>query len=206
MQLKRARWPLLALVVVFGANATAQDESGVSCVTNPNQEVRIASLPSITAQSKGDSSVAIAAVATAVMDSDVCCGRNSALEDRITTAPKSSLKELGERLRGKHYLDSGYSIVIDDQYWSGASANAEIIITALDSQRPLLMDWNNRLYVVYGAAFDETVCTSGTTAHSIHTLMLVDVRYSDQRRYITFDRQTDDWNKVAGILTLEVKR
>jgi hypothetical protein len=150
-------------------NAHSQSE-GVLYVVHPNQEVKVVALPSAVATSTSESAVLAASIATALMEPDVCCGRNSALEDRIPSARGLSLKELGERLRGKHYLDDGLPILIADQYWSGASVKAEDIISSLMTQHPLLMDWNGRLYVLYGAVFDEYIYFSGPTARNPHPL------------------------------------
>jgi hypothetical protein len=38
---------------------------------------------------------------------------------------------------------------------------------------------------------------------SIFKIFLLDPRFSDQRREVSFDRQTDDWGKVQGLLTLK---
>jgi len=84
--------------------------------------------------------------------------------------------------------------------------NAEDIIGSLIAQRPLLMDWNGHLYVLYGAIFDDYKYYSGADEHVIHTLLLVDTRFSDDRRYVTFNRQTDDWAKVSGLLALTITR
>jgi hypothetical protein len=114
--------------------------------------------------------------------------------------------ELGAKIRGKHYLDSGGSIVVTDQYWPGASVNPGGIIGSLVAQRPLLMDWDGHLYVVYGALFDEYRYDDGRLEWVIKKLSLVDTRFSDKRRYVSFDRQTDDWGKVTGLLALTITR
>jgi len=186
-------------------SADAQTESD-GYVVHPYQEVRVASLPSTVADSTSESAVLAASVATAVMKPDVCCDRRSALEDQVASANKASLKELGEKLRGKHYLDSGSPILVADQYWSRSSVSAEDIIGSLMAQRPLLMDWNGRLYVLYGAVFDEYKYYSGKSTHVIRALLLVDARFSDRRRYVSFNRQTDDWGKVTGLLALAITR
>src|SRR5208337_351302 len=123
---------LLLIVISCCVNADCQQIEGDTVyVFHPNQEVRVASLPSVVAASTSDSAVLAASVATAVMERDVCCDRNSALGDRVDSGGKLSLKELGEKLRGKHYLDSGSLIVVTDQYWPGASATPETIISSL---------------------------------------------------------------------------
>jgi hypothetical protein len=196
---------LLLILVSFGVNTGSQTD-GDSYVFHPNQEVRVAALPSVVAASTSESATLAASVATAVMERDVCCDRNSALEDQVASSGKLSLKDLGEKLRGKYYLSSGLPILVDEQYWPAASVNPEGIIGSLMAQRPLLMLWNDRLYVMYGAIFDEYKYYSGANVHVIRTLLLVDTRFSDQRRYVSFNRQSDDWGRVTGLLALTIKR
>jgi hypothetical protein len=43
----------------------------------------------------------------------------------------------------------------------------------------------------------------GGRTDSIFKIFLLNPRYSDQRREVIFDRQTDDWGKVQGLLTLK---
>jgi hypothetical protein len=205
--------PLSALTLLFITivscclDANSQENGLGPYVFLPNQEVRVVALPSAVAASPSEADVLTANVATAMLERDVCCGRNSALEDRIPSAKGLSLRELGEKLRGKAYLDDGSPILVADQYWSGASIRADDIISSLMAQHPLLMNWNDQPYVLYGAVFDEyRYYESGYRVHVIRTLLLVDTRFSDRRRYVSFNRQTDDWGKVTGVLALSNTR
>jgi len=38
---------------------------------------------------------------------------------------------------------------------------------------------------------------------AIRTLLLLDARFSDERRQVTFNRLSDDWGKVQGLLMLK---
>ena len=183
-----------------------QQDTSQGYVFHPNQEVRIRSFPTIVADSSADSDVVAASVASAVNSPDVCCGRNSALIDQVTSISGFSLKDLGRKLRSKHYFDRGLSFTVTDQYWPGSSVNAEAIIGTLTAQHPLLTVWNGHLYVMYGAVFGEYLYNDGSSMHVIQKLLMVDTRFSDDRRYVSFDRQTDDWNKVTGLLSLAVTR
>jgi hypothetical protein len=196
----------LLLILLCQVTIPGQDMPGGWVLTRPNQEVRVASLPAIVAVSKDIPDVILASVAIATMDPAVCCGRKSALEDQAELAAGTSLKQLGEKLRGRHYLDSGETIVVADRYWSGASVNAEEIINSLVTQRPLLMDWDGNIYVLYGAVFDEYRYSDGGISDVIKKLLLVDARFSGKRRYTSFNRATDDWGKVAGLLALTISR
>jgi hypothetical protein len=200
------RFSVAPLVVAWcSANALAQTPTQ-GYVLHPHQEVQVASLPSIVADSKADTDVLAASLATAVADPEVCCGRRSALEDQVAAVSHSSLKELGQKIRGKHVLDSGASVIITDEYWPAASVNAEQIVGTLEAQHPLLMLWGSHVYVLYGAVFNQYLYDDGASMHVIEKLLLLDTRYDDDRRYVTFDRQNDDWDKVAGLLSLTITR
>lgn len=206
MQFK-LRFPLctLLLITVCCCLKAAGQWEGCESVFLPNQLLRTAASPAVVAASKSKPDVMTASVATAVIDPAVCCGPNSALVDRVELANGRSLTVLGEKLRGKHYLDTALSIVVTDQYWPVASVRAEDIISSLMAQHPLLMVWSGHLYVVDGVIFDESrSCNSHM--YVIKKLLLVDTRFSDRRRYVSFDRQTDDWGKVTELLALAITR
>jgi hypothetical protein len=38
--------------------------------------------------------------------------------------------------------------------------------------------------------------------NAVHKILLLDPRFSDERRTVSFDRLTDDWGKVQGLLML----
>jgi len=204
---------LLLIVIIISCCVKANSQT-CGYLVQRDQKVRVAALPSTVAASTSESDVLVASVATAVMNRDICCGRRSALEDQIIVASAStgkiSLRELGEKLRGKHYLDDGSSIFVADQFWPAASIVQKSvtpgdIINSLMAQRPLLMNWAGHLYVLYGVAFD--VCidnNSGAEFPSIRTLLLVDTRFSGTQRYVSFNVQTDDWGKVTGLLALAI--
>ncbi len=206
MQIQLRMLGILFSIVAACATAYGQQDTSPGYVFHPNQEARIQSFPTIVADSSADSDVLSASVASAVNSPDVCCGRNSALVDPLASISGFSLKDLGRKLRGKHYFDSGLSFTVTDQYWPGGSVNAESIIGTLRAQRPLLTLWNGHLYVMYGAVFGEYLYNDGASTHTIQKLLLVDTRFSDDRRYVTFDRQTDDWSKVTGLLSLAITR
>jgi len=212
----KPHFPALALLLVIIMTFCCVNADSQICgqVVRRNQEMRIASLPSTVAASTSKSDVLVASVATAVMNPDICCGRRSALEDQILAATAStgkiSLKELGEKLRGKHYLDDGSSIFVADQFSPAVQTDPNRvgprdIISSLMSQRPLLMNWAGHLYVLYGVVFDECLDSdNGYDFPAIRTLLLIDTRFSGPRRYVSFNRQTDDWGKVTGFLALAI--
>jgi len=187
----------IAGLILISCFAVGQDQNPL---VHPNQEVRVNDLPLHTAQSADSTAVLVAALETIFHDPDVCCGKNSALQDSGFSA--GPLKDLGARLAGKHYLSDGRPITVTAEYLSPASINPSQIIGPLKHQQAVLMEWDSHLYVLYGAVFDELLYPSGNRDYVIHKLLLLDTRFSDARREASFNRESDDWTKVSGLLTL----
>jgi len=168
------------------------------------KEVRIDDLPQSTAKSKDRSDVLAAAVEIVFHDKEICCGRNSALGDAVQAADPKSLKDVSAKLQGRHPLSDGRPILVTAEYVPPASVNSGALIAALAEKRALLMEWNSRVYVAYGVGYVETVdAQSGAIAYAIRTIFLIDARFPDDRRKVTFNRETDDWGKVQGVLMLK---
>ena len=177
-------------------------------IAYPPQEVRIDDLPSLAAKSNEVSDVLAASVATILHDKGVCCGQDSALADSLASADPLSLKDVAAKLQGHHHLSDGRPVMVTAEFWSQAAAGADNIIVALRDKRALLMQWNSHLYVIYGVVFVESVTSNGeTTAKSnvIQKIHLLDLRYSDSRRNVVFDRAKEGMNNVQGLLLLESK-
>jgi len=196
----------LALVCIATVSAWAQDIPSPTRVFLPNQVVLVAKLPSLTAPSAEPSAVLATALETILHDRDVCCGKDSGLEDAVLSAP-SSLKELSAKLQGRHVLGDGLSVMVRAEYFPQNSLHVNLMIKTLMDQQPMLLEWKSRVYVLYGAVFDETrQYNPDGWQFAIHKLLLLDVRFSDHRREIEFNNETDDWKKIQGLLTLAVVR
>ena len=195
---------LFIYTLVSGA-AQAQESGTTSPVFLVDQEVRVPNLPTLTAPSKTRSAVMVTALDTILHEPAVCCGKNSALEDVALYASLAnglSLQELSAKLQGKHLLSDGQPIVVTGQYIPQSSIYVGFIVRTLQDQHALLIEWNSHVYVLYGAIYDETRDPYAGNQDSIHKLFLLDLRFSDQRREVVFDRETDDWGKVGGLLTI----
>src|ERR1700733_12407332 len=82
------------------SSAFAQDVPTPTSVFLQNQVVRIANLPSLTAQSSNPTAVLATSLETIIHDKDVCCGKDSGLEEAVLSA--SSLKDLSAKAQGRH--------------------------------------------------------------------------------------------------------
>lgn len=169
----------------------------------PNTELRIPDLPQVTAKSKDPSDVLAASLEMILRDKEVCCGKNSALEDDVQRADPKSLKDVASRLQGRHLLSDGRPVMVSAEYVPATALVSGTLIGTLSGKQPLLMEWNSHLYVVSGVIYGTTYTDEGGRVDSIFKIFLLDPRFSGQRREVTFDRQTDDWGKVQGLLTLK---
>ncbi len=194
----------MALVCLATVSVQAQN---VPSAILPNQKALIVKLPSLTAPSADPSAVLATSLETIIHDKDVCCGKDSGLEDAVLSAP-SSLKELSAKVQGRHVLGDGRSVMVRAEYFPQNSIDVNALIKALIDQHPMLIEWKNRVYVLYGAVFDESAdYGDGTRAYAaLHKLLLRDVRFSDHRREVQFNSETDDSKTIQGLLTLTVVR
>jgi len=193
---------VLALATVF---VRGQQDVPPGYVFHPSQEARVRDLSPQTASSTNATAVLTAELETIFHNVEVCCGKNSALQDAVGAADPSSAKDVGAKLEGKHPLSDGRAIRITAEYEAPGAINPGQIISSLSGNRALLLQWKSRLYVLYGAVFDEKLYYSGQREYIIHKLLLFDLRFSDSRKEVVFDRDTDDWGKVQGLLKVSAR-
>ncbi|MGA8274343.1 MAG: hypothetical protein WB919_22490 [Candidatus Sulfotelmatobacter sp.] len=177
-------------------------------VAYPEQEIRVHDLAQLTARSTHASDVLATSLEMVFNDKQVCCGKDSALEDSVQSSDPKSLKDVASKLQGRHLLSDGRPIMVAANYLPMDAVNAGRLITAIANQHALLMEWNSHLYVVGGVSYVESESpgvdgSGGGIAYAIHKFLLQDARFSDSHRAVTFDRLIDDAGKVQGFLFVQ---
>lgn len=177
-------------------------------ILNQDQEIQVHNLPSLMARSHDPSDVLLTSLDTVFHDRVICCGRDSALEDSSLAADPTSLKDVARKLDGRHLLGDGRPIIVKAEYVSPEAMNAASLVSAILNQHAALIDWNSHLYVVHGVVFFWSAYGGGgdqgyTPMTVIHKFLLWDTRYSDSRREVVFNRDTDDVSKIQGLLFLQ---
>ena len=196
----------IAFLAAFSSLAYGQqDVPRTVTMVRSNQEIRVSGLPSLRAQSKDAADVLATALATVLNDKDLCCDKGSSLEDRIPQSDPVSLQEVASKLQGRQLHTDGRPALITAELFPADSVNSGQLIAAIRDKHAPLMEWNSHLYVVGGLVYDDTFYTDGTETYVVRKFLLLDPRYSDSRREVTFDRDTDDLSKIQGILFLTVK-
>jgi hypothetical protein len=173
-----------------------------------DQILEVRELPSLLAGSPHRADVLLTSLDTIFHDREICCGKDSALEDSAGAADPKSLKDVASKLQGRHLLSDGRPIMVTATYVTPDAVNSGMLITWFQNHHAALMQWNSRIYVVHGIVYQWTA--NGTpdstqTGTVIHKFLLWDTRYSDSRRELAFNRETDDLGKVDGFLFVDVK-
>jgi hypothetical protein len=192
---------LLSLVSL----AYSQDVPPSYPIVKPNQEIRVAHLPRLAASSPDPSYVLLTSLDIIFHDHGICCARDSALGDSAAAADPGSMKDIFAKLQGRHLMSDGRPVMVSAlDLAPQATRNPGAVVSALSNKRAMLLMWKSHLYVLYGALFDEAEYADGSLAETINQLFLLDPRYSDSRREVSFRRDKDDWNQVEGLLLLSV--
>jgi hypothetical protein len=178
-------------------------------VLNQDQELEVHHLPSLMAKTNDPSDVLLTSLDTIIHDRAICCGKDSALEDSALAADPKSLKDVASKLDGRHLLSDGRPIMVTAEYVPAEQASSGHLITMILNQHAAIVQWNSHLYVVHGVVYlwetNYTPDGGGGTIAVMHKLLLWDTRYSDSRRELVFDRDTDEVSKVQGFLFVEAK-
>jgi hypothetical protein len=176
-------------------------------IAKPDQAIEVHDLPALVAHSAHSADVLVTSLDTVFHNPEVCCAKDSALEDSVQSADPKSLKDISSKLEGRHLLSDGRAVKVMAEYLTPDKVNAGHLIAMIQAHHAPLMEWNSRLYVVHGIIYHWTVNSIPETAEQqqsvILKLLLWDVRYSDIRREVVFDRITDDLNAVQGVLFLQ---
>lgn len=174
-----------------------------------DNEIQVHDLPALMARTPHSSDVLLTSLDTVLHDHDICCGKDSALVDSAEAADPHSLKDVASKLDGRHLLGDGRPIKVSARYVNADAMNSGEIITTIANQHAPLMEWNSHIYVVHGVVFFWGAYGGGDQGYTpvtvIRKFLLWDTRYSDSRREVVFDRETDDLSKIQGLLFLQWK-
>jgi hypothetical protein len=168
----------------------------------PDQEIHVHDLPALTARSTHASDVLTVSLEIVFNDKEVCCGKNSALEDSVQSCDPKSLKDIGSKLQGRHLLSDGRAVTVTAEYLTPDQVSAGHMIYMLAANHAPLMLWNSHLYVVNGMSYVENIDNESGVSYLTHKFFLQDTRFSDSRREVSFDRLTEDAGRVQGLLFL----
>lgn len=173
--------------------------------TSTDQELHAHDLPNLMARTHDPADVLKTSLDTIIHDRDVCCGKDSALGDILERLDSSSLKDVAAKLNGRQLLNDGRPIQVTTEYLTGTAVDGGHLIAMLRDNHAPLVEWKSHLYVVEGVVYFWVDDGQGGVFPEIHKLELIDTRYSDARRHVTFTLTREDVNPIAGMLFVDYK-
>ena len=105
--------------------------------------VRVNDLAKLMARTSEPSDVLMTSLDTILHDREVCCGKDSALEDSVQRADPASLQDIAAKLQGRHLLSDGRPIMVTAQYIAADAIYAYRLVDALQQKRAMLVMWKS---------------------------------------------------------------
>jgi hypothetical protein len=203
-----SRYSTLVMLGVLWGFSGVETSPAFGQVFDKDLEIRVDALPTLVAPSKEPMDVLVTSLAIVFRDKEICCGKDSALGDRVRTADPKSLKDVAIKLNGRHLLSDGRPFVVTADYMAPDAMNSGTLIGMITTQHAGLMLWNAHLYVVDGLIYRWIMLGGDSTSAPmtvIHTFLLRDPRHADEQQKVEFNRGSDDITKIGGFLFLRTK-
>jgi hypothetical protein len=204
----RSLYSALAMLVGLWSLSGIETNPAFGQVFDKDLEIRVDTLPALVAPSKDPMDVLVTSLAIVFHDREICCGKDSALGDRVQTADPKSLKNVASKLNGRHLLSDGRPFVVTADYMAPDAVNSGTLIGMITAPHAGLMLWNAHLYVVNGLIYRWIIMGGDSTSAPmtvIHKLLLRDPRFTDERQKVEFNRGSDDIDKIGGFLFVQTE-
>jgi hypothetical protein len=172
---------------------------------HPNQRITV-SVADTYALDSSNTAVANAALGIVLSSSNLKCEAGSQLQSIIESYAQSALEALSKKISGTTCLKNGAVEHLETAFMPNGAIRPEQIISPLIEGDPLLLKWKGTFFVLYGVVYDEHVHRSGGRNNVIRELLLIDPRYQDNRRFVVFDREKNNFGEVEGMVKLTLKR
>ncbi len=173
-------------------------------VVHPNIRITVPHLSPVNVAGELNGTAANAAVLTVLGASNLKCDPASQLNAVLEANAEAPLRTLAEKVSGASCMTNGRIVHLSAAFTPNGSTHADAIIAPIVHGKPLLIRWNEVLYVLYGVIYDEHLHNSGKRVNVIRQLLLIDPRYANERKFVSFDRGKDDFAQVEGIAEIRI--
>lgn len=112
---------------------------------------------------------------------------------------------LAQRISHDYVLADGQKFQLAAHFTPGAPTDPDPLIAALRQDRPLMLFWKHRSYLLTGMDFDEYIAPTGNKMFIVTGLKLFDPAGEAGKRDLTFSRDQDDPADLDGILELSIQ-
>lgn len=111
---------------------------------------------------------------------------------------------LARQISHEYVLPDGQKFRLEAQFSPGAPTQADPLIVAMRQNRPLIVLWQSRPYLLTGVNYDEYTAPTGNKLLMITELKLFDPAADAPKHELTFSREGDNPDDLNGVLDLTV--
>lgn len=113
--------------------------------------------------------------------------------------------ELLRYINGDYALTPERRVRIEAEFTPGAPMQPDPFIAAFREGETLMLVWNGKPYIWYGAVYDEYIHLAGNRMFEITELKLLDpLAKSEKERTVSFVKGKDDPNQIDGVMRVRV--
>jgi hypothetical protein len=197
---------IFAVALVLAFPLSAQPIPVDSEVVHPYQRVTVPGLAAVSAKDTSSAAITKAALATVLSASKLKCDPDSPIESVAEANAGASLQTLASKISGASCVVNGRRLRVQANFVPNGAIQGNNIIASIKASKPLLFEWKGALYVLYGVVYDEHLHYSGRQDNVIRQFLLIDPRYSDKRRLVSFEREKDNFAEVEGVAGVSVSQ
>ncbi|HWY67500.1 MAG TPA: hypothetical protein VNX88_02485 [Terriglobales bacterium] len=111
---------------------------------------------------------------------------------------------LARQISHDYVLADGQKFRLEAQFSPGAPTQPDPLIVAVRQNRPLMVLWQNRPYLLTGVNYDEYTAPTGNKLLIVTELNLFDPAADAPKHELTFSREDDNADDLNGVLDLNV--
>jgi hypothetical protein len=114
------------------------------------------------------------------------------------------MESLAGQISHDYVLPDGQKFRLEAQFSVGTSIQPDPLIVAMRQNRPLMLLWHDRPYLLTGVDYDEYTAPTGNKLLIITDLRLFDPAADAPKSELTFSREQDNPDDLNGVLDLSV--
>ena len=113
-------------------------------------------------------------------------------------------ESLAEQISHDYVLPDGQKFRLEAQFSVGTSIQPDPLIVAMRQNRPLILLWRDRPYLLTGVNYDEYIAPTGNKLLIITDLRLFNPAADAPKSELTFSREQDNPDDLNGVFDLSV--
>jgi hypothetical protein len=114
------------------------------------------------------------------------------------------VSSLTQQISHDYVLPDGQKFKLAAQFTAGAPAQADPLIVSVLRNKPLMLLWRHRAYLLTGMDYDEYIAPTGNKMFIVTELRLFDPLGEEGKRQVTFSRDHDNPDDLNGVLEISI--